>query len=357
MKKLLYFFYEPSNKWPLVNWKTITLCFILGFIIGITCCRRKQQAPEVVTFSSPTEAIKQYADFISSLDSSDASSTDSLILLANAWLEIDNAASIFLFDDQDNLNEEYDSVYIISRARALDHLSTISDRTERSFDDLWRCISEIKTELPDDSILSLAFEYQKLYAEWDTVAISIYSPEKTVRLYTQLLDDANSKGFKSESELLLFLHLEDLMFRNYLAVLSQCSDIPLADLKEKSSQIVSTILHWALDNRSMSKEEIMTLMTIRNTRRLIQNAQQCVYDIHNKVELTDLMKDAYSIMLVQPWVSIEPFAFSMLDDTNKQCLESLAKETSTCLRAISQTDDEDFNSLPTLLTQMYISTL
>ena len=97
---------------------------------------------------------------------------------------------------------------------------------------------------------------------------------------------------------------------------------------------------------------------MRNNRRLLQNATTCVTDVH-KLDFKDSNQaTAYLWMLLQPWLSIDRFSYTLLSQEEKKSLEKLATEMP---QAFSQLKSGhfpiDLNELPPLLIKAYIDNL
>lgn len=97
-------------------------------------------------------------------------------------------------------------------------------------------------------------------------------------------------------------------------------------------------------------KEVVILLTMRNNRRLIQNALQCVNDVNaHKVKGKD-QSAAYMWMLLQPWVSFDGCAYSLMSDAQMNWMNTLATETPKSITKLGKVNFPiDTEELPSLL--------
>ena len=108
----------------------------------------------------------------------------------------------------------------------------------------------------------------------------------------------------------------------------------------------------------MSKTEIVVLMTMRNNRRLLQNATTCVNDVHKLSFKDSNQATAYLWMLLQPWLSIESFSYTLLSQEEKESLEKMAVEMPQALSKLETGHFPiDLNDLPSLLMKAYLGNI
>ena len=112
------------------------------------------------------------------------------------------------------------------------------------------------------------------------------------------------------------------------------------------------------DNPTFTTSEVVILLTMRNNRRLLQNALQCVNDINNhKVKGGD-QAAAYLWMLLQPWISFDGFALSLMSEAQIGTLKILATETPKCVVKLGKPQFPiDTDELPSLLIKTTITNL
>jgi len=90
----------------------------------------------------------------------------------------------------------------------------------------------------------------------------------------------------------------------------------------------------------------------------MQNALQCVNDITTGKVGKDEQAAAYMWMLLQPWVSFDSYAFTLMSEAQLKTMRILATQTQKC---IDKLGNPDFpispDDLPGLLIKTFITTL
>lgn len=112
------------------------------------------------------------------------------------------------------------------------------------------------------------------------------------------------------------------------------------------------------DTPPFTTSEVVILLTMRNNRRLLQNALQCVNDINNRKVKGGDQSAAYLWMLLQPWISFDGFALSLMSDAQRGTLRTLAAETPKCIVKLGKPQFPiDTDELPSLLIKTTITNL
>ena len=65
------------------------------------------------------------------------------------------------------------------------------------------------------------------------------------------------------------------------------------------------------------KSEVVILLAMRNNRRLLQNAEACLESLHRLHRVDDGQATAYLWMILQPWISLDGFAYALM--TRNRC--------------------------------------
>jgi hypothetical protein len=88
----------------------------------------------------------------------------------------------------------------------------------------------------------------------------------------------------------------------------------------------------------------------------MQNALQCVNDITTGKVGKDEQAAAYMWMLLQPWVSFDSYAFTLMSEAQLKTMRILA--TQTCIAKLGYPDFPiSPDDLPGLLIKTFITTL
>jgi hypothetical protein len=103
----------------------------------------------------------------------------------------------------------------------------------------------------------------------------------------------------------------------------------------------------------ISRSEAVILLTMRNNRRVLQNAVRCVEDIRTgRISETD-QQTAYLWMLMQPWMTIDSFAYGLLTREQTETLERLAAEMPQTLKRLSKAQfPMDTDQIPNTLIKI-----
>lgn len=160
----------------------------------------------------------------------------------------------------------------------------------------------------------------------DMDRMSLYSDlTATLSTYDRLLD--TTVAFPRESGVVDFLCKEDRCFRSLMTFLYEVDQQDLAAITSKTSRLFDNLYGMVpADGNSAVSERMTLLLTMRFNRRIIQNAEACMKDIHARRPLSDQQRDNYRWMLIQPFMSIDGYAMSLLTDRQEKTLLLMADE-------------------------------
>jgi hypothetical protein len=131
----------------------------------------------------------------------------------------------------------------------------------------------------------------------------------TVSAYNSLLD--TTVTFSKENEVVDFLCKEDRCFRSLMSFLNEAEQQDLAAITSKTSRLFDDLYgRVSAGGNSTVSERMTLLLTMRFNRRIIQNAEACMRDIHDNRHLSDQQRDSYRWMLIQPFMSIDSYAMA-----------------------------------------------
>ena len=182
--------------------------------------------------------------------------------------------------------------------------------------------------------------------------------EKTA-LYRNFLADTREHGINSQEELLSFLQSEDRHFRTFLSNIGDYEDVGLEDITKMTRQICADIFRSASENR-LSTEDALVYMGMRSCRRLLLNAQVCAELVREGKVDSEIQANAYLGMTLQPFLSMDALAISMLTEAQQQQMTELAAsypEISERLVTLGYADPERLARIPEQLMRLYIATL
>lgn len=329
---------------------------ILLSLLFLPSCSSK----EGLHFRDSNDAINTYSKLLHKIRLYDQTSTDLIIDLAQEYRTVSD--SVFICINRDSINNKnyhVKSAYDVINDSIIIELERLIDGSFRNFKDYYHVLDKLSIrELPEE-VEILAVSAHIFFRSMDSVAIHPADKCHTIQIYENTLNSALSQGIHLKQDILHLLRSEDIAFRLFLVHLSSWGYTSLANIKTQTEQQVKSIFELSSRQRLiMSKTEIVVLMTMRNNRRLLQNAATCVIDTHKLSFKDSNQATAYLWILLQPWLSIDGFSYTLLSQEEKQSLEKLAAEMP---QAVSKLESGrfpiDLNELPSLLMKAYIVNL
>lgn len=326
----------------------------LIFILCIASC--SSVSNESKGYATAGEALADYESFSSRLSKMEAASATELADIANSWRSIGDSASIAIVRDTTSITASVRFTEIDDSIRAsIERLIDSKPRTLANYLVVIRGANLITLDARQQSLVESTHRF---YESMDTVPTYGIGNVATVKAYDKMLEDAATTGLSSKADAMAFLKEEDRAFRSFLGHLPTLGDIPLMSIRDKTYEAMGSIVELADgEHPELTTEEAVILLTMRNNRRLIQNAVQCINDINNgkiKPGNTDQCA-AYMWMLLQPWLSFDGFAYATMSETQMRSMRDLAVETP---KAITKMRNPPFpisiDELPSLLIKTYI---
>ena len=317
-------------------------------------------APKTESFPGADEALAGYESFLHSIPEHKVFSTSELVSSVQEWKTLDDSVCAAMFRDSVHANRAaVDSVYFTLRDSITEKLASLVDGRKRSLRDYLDFTLSVNRPELDSLSRKFMISAHKFYASMDSVPVFSLDNVSTIRRYEDILDDAARRGFRDKRDLFMFLRNEDMAFRSFLGHLPTLGDIPLAKVRDGSSALMKDMIGLCQgDTPPFSTSEIVILLTMRNNRRLLQNALQCVNDINNRKVKGGDQSSAYMWMLLQPWISFDGFAFSLMSDAQVGVMRVLATETPKCIDKLGNPKFHiDTEELPSLLIKTTITNL
>ena len=180
-----------------------------------------------------------------------------------------------------------------------------------------------------------------------------------IALYRDFLATTKEHGIKNQKELLSFLETEDRHFRTFLSNIGDYTDVGLQDVTKMTEQICTNIFRAASEKR-LTSEDAMVYMGMRTCRRLLLNAKVCEDLIKAGKIKSESQANAYLWMTLQPFLSMDAFAISMLTEAQQKQMTELAAAypvISERLASKGYAAQEQLALIPTQLMRLYIATL
>lgn len=342
----------------LIRWENnhTHLLLILVSLLYLSGCSSKEN----LHFQDSNEAINAYSNLLHRIRLYDQASTDLIVDLAHEWRTVSD--SVFACINRDSINNKNyhaKSAYGIINDSIIIELERLIDSNPRNFKDYYHVLDKLSIRKLPEEVESLAVSAHIFFHSMDSVAIHPVDKRHTIQIYENTLNSALAQGIRSKQDILHFLKSEDIAFRLFLIHLSSWGDMSLNNIKTQTEQQTKNIVESSIRQQPiMSKTEIVVLMTMRNNRRLLQNAATCVTDVHKLSFKDSNQATAYLWMLLQPWLSIDGFSYTLLSQEEKKSLEKLAIEMPQAFSKLeSGRFPIDLSDLPSLLMKAYIDNL
>ena len=91
-------------------------------------------------------------------------------------------------------------------------------------------------------------------------------------------------------------------------------------------------------------------------KRQIQNAYRCLEDLRTRKLADSSQQTAYLWMILQPWIILDEFSYSLLDKEQLRLLETIAGETGDALKKLPGSRFPiDVDALPSTLIKSRIA--
>lgn len=332
------------------------MLLMLFSLLFLPSCSSK----EGLHFQDSNEAINAYSNLLHRIRLYDQASTDLIIDLAHECRAVsDSVFACINRDSINNRNYHAKSAYSVINDSIIIELERLIDSSSRNFKDYYHVLDKLSNRKLPREVEDLVVSAHVFFHSMDSIAIQPVDKRHTIQIYENTLNSALAQGIRSKQDILHFLKSEDIAFRLFLGHLSSWGDMSLTNIKTKTEQQTKKIVESSISQQPiMSKTEIVVLMTMRNNRRLLQNATTCVTDLHKLSFKDSNQATAYLWMLLQPWLSIDSFSYTLLSQEEKKSLEKLATEMPQSFSKLeSGRFPIDLNELPSLLMKAYIDNL
>lgn len=305
-------------------------------------------------------ALMDYQAFLENITEIKELATERLIPLLGEWKMLDDSVyAIVHHAEIHNGVTGNDSVYWVLRDSINGKMLELTESQTRTLTDYLDVILFLNETELDSLSRSFSSSAHKFYASMDVVPVFGYDNRNTVKKYEQVLDDALQKGFKSRNDVFMFLWQEDRAFRSFLTHLSSYGDIPLTNIRDKSSLLMKRLVELGQEeNPLLTPKEIVILLTMRNNRRLLQNAVQCADDIHKMKIRNATQASAYMWMLLQPWMTFDKTSYALMNEEQIKALYALAAKAPECITGLGNPEFPiGTDELATLLINTIITNL
>lgn len=348
---------ERFGKWTLYAMIVgMLLVLISSIILGIKSC----SGSEMYDFRTSSEAVDFYRGYLTTLRKIPKMDSELFCNEVNRWHETRDTIAVFLSIDTTITRE---SPLAVSCQKVNDSIRyeflRLAETWKCSFNDLIR-IKEGTTPFRDDTeIIEASQKASVFFQRLDTVRIAATKKEEAIYKYRIMLTDVERNGIHSSGDLMKFIVMEDVCFRSFFNHLYELDGDNISDITETTERICQQVFLQARDGK-LDKKEVLTYMSTRTVRRLLQNSTVCVKDISHKKMRSEVQANAYLWMIIQPFMSIDQLAIAMITPEGRKDLEYIAEQLpkSTAFAKAFNIDQKSLSYLlPQQLLKMYIMTL
>ena len=314
---------------------------VLTIVVLLSACNK----PDKYQFDTSRSAVETYRGFLSKMKATKTSNTKEFATSLKEWKEVNDTVYKFLVGDSAFIkyhNEANDYLLIHDSIRK--ELLRLSETWRYGYDDVLS-IKEQTSAYKDDKELAEAVSLATpFFASLDSTAISVCDKVSILKRYRYFLTTTLSRGVNSRED--------DYMFRTFLHHLYEMDDEPLADISRNTEAICRNIFIAAREGRIPSKDAIV-YMSMRTVRRLLQNSAECVENI-NRLEMKGKAQgNAYLWMIIQPFVSIDPFLLATMTPQERSRFEYIVTQLPKS-RRFADTFDINLSALNYLLPQQLL---
>ncbi len=337
---------------------TATVVLVVVTFVFSGCNNRPDKGSSM--YDTPEEALKDYASYLSRIASKDKAEIRELCKLTGEWKTLDDTLSAKFFSGYETeIPERSDSVYTSLRDSIVGELCRLAESCSRSLADYLVLVTAVSRPPVDTLTTGLLTSVHHFYGSMDRTPTYGLGNKETISRYERFLSDAIDSELTSKADVFTFLRGEDMAFRSFLSHLPALGNIPLIRVRDNTSRMMARIVELASEDKQLfTPSEMVVILTMRNNRRLLQNALQCVNDIRAGKVGRDERASAYLWMLLQPWLSFDSLSFSLMSEAQMKTMSILASETPGCIAKLGNPKFPiDTEELPVLLIRTYISTL
>lgn len=337
---------------------TTTAILVVAAFMSSGCNSHSDEARS--KYDTPEEALKDYTSYLSRIASKDKADIRELGQLTGEWKTLDDTLSENFFSGYETgAPERSDSIYTCLRDSIVRELCRLAESRHRSLADYLVFVTAVNQPPADTVTAGLVTSVHNFYGSMDRTSTYELSNTETISRYEKFLSDAIDSDLTSKADMFTFLRGEDQAFRSFLCHLPTLGNIPLTDVRDNTFLMMARIVKLASEDSPLfTPSEMVVILTMRNNRRLLQNALQCVNDIRAGKVGKDDRSSAYLWMLLQPWLSFDSLSFSLMSEAQMKTMSILASETPGCIARLGNPKFPiDTEELPVLLIRTYISTL
>ncbi|UKK80010.1 hypothetical protein [Segatella bryantii] len=209
----------------------------------------------------------------------------------------------------------------------------------------------------DEEVLAARKEAEPFFQHLDSLKPYNVSTAKTLSMYRSFLSESKNSGMGSTPELKAYISLEDRLFRTFLVHFSDLMEVSMPDITGNTTQICNRIYQKATEGK-LNAKEVMTYMTMRTNRRLIQNAEVCIRDMKSKPKMSPVQQNAYFWVMIQPFIAPDNLGMTLLTDKQYEKVCAMADDIQSLDKRGRLGDSNGrLSKINNLILKLYITSL
>lgn len=329
------------------------LIFLCSALLTVSC-----SSHEKYDFESSDEALNEYDNLYKTVSVQKACNAEQLVSFINQWYECSDTVYKFIrkapsFTSHADLAMRFGSITDSIRTRLMELADnfTLSD------------VAYVKLHTSiygqDKELDSLKRHATVFFSSLDSIPVYTGNIRDLLSDYSEFLLSYKLHGVHSEDALLRFIRMEDFFFRSFLASIDECSALGMADITDMTANICDSIYKEA-SNGKIKADETITYMSMRTGRRLLLNAKVCHEKLKRGTVKDSQYANAYLWMMLQPYLSIDALAITMLTPEQVRLMTDMAKDYPAIISRLDSKHliDRDISTkIPNQLIRLYISTI
>lgn len=288
-----------------------TLCLLLAMALTLlTSCSSCSQ--NELDFHSPEDALAFYQKYLNTLKETKHSNTSDFGTIMNKWKENKDTILHYLQKDSALLNnDKYALRFSMTNDSIRKEMLRLSETWRYSYSDVLSIKEQTSSFKNDKDLQEAVHQAEPFFKSLNETPISVSDKTSILKRYRYFLSTASGSQISNKNDMLNFIKQEDFFFRSFLAHLYEMNNEQLSDITDNTQRVCQNIFIAAREGKIPAKD-VMVYMSMRTVRRLLQNAVVCINDI-NRADMKDKAQgNAYLWMIIQPFISISPFALATL---------------------------------------------
>lgn len=307
---LLNFALKPICSFYMIT-KYIQFILLIIVMLCISC------ANDEYDFKTSDDAINTYRNYYSNICSIKSSNTNSFISELNKWHEINDTVWRFISKQPESYhNQEIWNNFADIHDSVRHQMLQLSETWRYGYRDVLAIKEQTSPFLDDKELHSAVSEAEPFFLSLDSIPVIPVEMPNFIIQYKQFLTEQKNRKFSSKEDIEMFIRREDRYFRSFLSQMHDMQGQQLGEITHNTENVCRNIFIAAREGR-ISARDAVVYMSMRTTRRLLQNSVLCLKDI-DRQEISDISEsNAYLWMIIQPFISIDKLSIATLTPQEK----------------------------------------